>query len=67
MLQLKFHIYLYMCIKMHEYICCVENNLLGTSDSNNNTKGKGSGGGFGLGDLLGRMTSDEQVEKPDMW
>lgn len=39
MLQLKFHIYCYMCIKnASEYICCVENNLLGTSDSNNNTK-----------------------------
>ena len=52
---------------MHEYICCVENNLLGTSDSTNNTKGKSSGGGFGLWDLLERMTSDEQVEKPDVW
>ena len=52
---------------MHEYIRCVENNFLGTSDSTNNTKGKSSGGGFGLGDLLGRMASDEQVETPDMW
>ena len=52
---------------MHEYIRCVENNLLGTSDSTNNTKRKSSGGGFGLWDLLERMTSDEQVEKPDVW
>ena len=52
---------------MHEYIRCVENNLLGTSDSTNNTQGKSSGGGFGLWDLLERMTSDEQVEKPDVW
>ena len=48
---------------MHEYICCVENNVLGTSQ---NTKGKSSGGDFGLRDLLERMTGDEQVEKPGM-
>lgn len=52
---------------MHEYICCVENKVLGTSDSINNTKGKSSGGNFGLRELLERMTGDEQVEKPGMW